>query len=534
MARAEFNLESKLLENRVSQEIGVLIVDDDPIIRDHLETLCRENISGRLQFFQVSNLKDAFSTLYREISIRVVLLDKDLDQEDGTREDGIEAIPEIKKIRPVQVVVITGSDDLDDAIRAMEYDADAYIRKGFTENIKIAKIRKSIHHAKLQNQAVRSEMIHSSKKKPPVFPGKSPEAARIRNRIPIVSLNKAPVLLLGPTGAGKSTVARMIHHYRVEQAIREGQKEADIPYVAKNMGAIPQDLIESELFGHEKGSFTGADNDRVGAFELADGGVIFLDEIGEASPSVQTTLLQILDDGQFYRVGGKKPIRTRVKIIAATNRDLQEMIQKGTFREDLYYRLSITEIGLPSLAERGEDIPYMIEVLWSEVCDLAGIFPSIQEFPKELTQAISQNAHKLVGNNRMLRNELVRLLMEVPKDKRGLPILSKWKSVEDFFLNKTPAKKKNKKSAIKPSELLKSGIDFDDTAIAKMGLSPFLDEFRKKILADAVDTFGTNKDVSHALRWSASQVANYVKRYGIQTAKSRRAKGGLLHSENLQ
>lgn len=258
--------------------------------------------------------------------------------------DGMELLTRLQTMAPeLPVIIMTAHSDLDSAVNAFQKGAFEYLPKPFDVNDAVALISRALEHSKAQRlkhqkvpQAITPEII-----------GEAPAMQEVFRAIGRLSRSSISVLINGQSGTGKELVARALHKHspRHEQ-----------PFIALNMAAIPKDLIESELFGHEKGAFTGANTLRKGRFEQADGGTLFLDEIGDMPLDIQTRLLRVLADGQFYRVGGHQPIEVDVRIIAATHQDLEKLAATGKFREDLFHRLNVIRVHLPPLKERRQDI----------------------------------------------------------------------------------------------------------------------------------------------------------------------------------
>ncbi|WP_392440563.1 nitrogen regulation protein NR(I) [Edwardsiella piscicida] len=260
--------------------------------------------------------------------------------------DGLALLQQIKVRHPLlPVIIMTAHSDLDAAVSAYQQGAFDYLPKPFDIDEAVALVERAISHYQEQQQPARQ------------VPGSDPnadiigEAAAMQDVFRIIgrlSRSSISVLINGESGTGKELVAHALHRH---------SPRAKAPFIALNMAAIPRDLIESELFGHEKGAFTGASQIRQGRFEQADGGTLFLDEIGDMPLDVQTRLLRVLADGQFYRIGGYAPVRVDVRIIAATHQNLEQRVQEGMFREDLFHRLNVIRVHLPPLRERREDIP---------------------------------------------------------------------------------------------------------------------------------------------------------------------------------
>ncbi len=323
----------------------ILLIDDDPVDLQALKALVESwddaaVVAVRSGEAGVAQLKD--------VPVDLVLSDVCMPGMNG--EEVVRAVGEASPGLPV--VLITGRGDVKSAVRAMKLGAFDYVVKPPNADELRLTVGRALEHSRLQseNRFLRAELAAGGMYGERMI-GRSPAMLEVLELIDRVARADSTVLITGETGTGKELVAQAVH-YRSARSER--------PLVAVNCASLQQNLIESELFGHEKGSFTGAVATRRGRFEDADGGTLFLDEIGEISPAFQAKLLRVLQEGEFERVGGGRPIRVDVRIVASTNRDLAAEIRDGGFREDLYYRLSVIPIRLPPLRERREDIPLLV------------------------------------------------------------------------------------------------------------------------------------------------------------------------------
>ena len=310
--------------------------------------------------------------------------------------DGVEVLEKAKKIKPeIPIVMISGHGDLDTAVNTMRLGAFDYISKPPDLNRLLNTVRNALDTKVLivENKRLRKKVSKSYQ-----MIGESKAIATIKNIIEKVAATDARVLITGPNGTGKELVAHWLH---------EKSDRVKAPMVEVNCAAIPSELIESELFGHVKGSFTGANKDRAGKFEAANGGTIFLDEIGDMSLPAQAKVLRVLQESSISRVGSDKDIKVNVRIVAATNKNLKEEISAGRFREDLYHRLAVILIKVPSLNDRREDVPLLVNFFASKISEEQGT-------PKKI---FSEAAIKLLqeydwtGNIRELRNVVERLII---------------------------------------------------------------------------------------------------------------------------
>lgn len=317
----------------------IWILDDDKSIRWVFEkALARTD----MDFKTFSSVAEALHALERELPQVVV---SDIRMPNGS---GLDFLAEMKKQYPeIPVIIMTAYSDLESAVAAFQGGAFEYLAKPFDVDQAIEVIRRAVDESMRQATEV-SDVITET----PEIIGQAPSMQEVFRAIGRLSRSHSTVLINGESGTGKELVASALHRH---------SPRADKPFIALNTAAIPKDLLESELFGHERGAFTGAQAARRGRFEQADGGTLFLDEIGDMPSDLQTRLLRVLSDGQFYRVGGHQPVKVNVRIIAATHQDLEERVKHGLFREDLFHRLNVIRLRLPALRERREDIPLLVK-----------------------------------------------------------------------------------------------------------------------------------------------------------------------------
>jgi two-component system nitrogen regulation response regulator GlnG len=306
-------------------------------------------------------------------------------------ESGFDLIPRIKRIRPeLPILVMSAQNTLLTAITAAERGAFEYLPKPFD----LKELTNVVSRALASPQGRRDDGLEASEERLPLI-GRSPAMQEIYRVIARLTQTDLTVMIMGESGTGKELVARALHDYG---------KRRHGTFVAVNMAAIPKELVESELFGHERGAFTGATNRGIGRFEQAEGGTLFLDEIGDMPLEAQTRLLRVLQQGEYTTVGGRTPIRTDVRIIAATNRDLRQLISQGLFREDLYYRLNVVPLRLPPLRERVEDIPDLVRHFLRKAEDEGLPHKTLDNDALDLLRR-----HRWPGNVRELENLIRRL-----------------------------------------------------------------------------------------------------------------------------
>ena len=323
--------------------LSILVVEDDEGLQHLLRRLLSQE--GR-QVTVVGSGQEAIR-MAREIPVHVLMTDLKLPDIDG-----LDVLERIHKIDPKVIgIVMTGFGSIDCAVRAMKAGAVDFLAKPFDNELVVGAIKKAIEIHCRRNQIQSSRKAVREQYQLEQFVGASEPIRRVTEFVSQVADCDSTVLIHGESGTGKELVARMLH-------FNSGRK--DRPLIPVNCGAIPENLLESELFGHEKGAFTGAAHTRIGRFELAHGGTIFLDEIGELSLGLQVKLLRVLQERSFERVGGSKTIDVDVRVVAATNQDLELAVQQKRFREDLYYRLNVIPVTVPPLRDRRSDIPQLV------------------------------------------------------------------------------------------------------------------------------------------------------------------------------
>jgi len=315
----------------------VWIIDDDRSIRWVLEkALAREGIASS----SFGSADEALARLAAGDAPRALISDIRMPGASG-----LDLLKQVKQQHPdLPVIIMTAYSDLDSAVAAFQGGAFEYLPKPFDVDQAVALVRRALEQVSPQIGALPAETLA------PEIIGQAPAMQEVFRAIGRLSQSHATVLINGESGTGKELVARALHRHSPRR---------DGPFIAINTAAIPRDLLESELFGHEKGAFTGANAQRKGRFEEAASGTLFLDEIGDMPAELQTRLLRVLSDGQFYRVGGHQPIRANVRVITATHQNLEERVKAGLFREDLFHRLNVIRLRLPPLRERREDIPVL-------------------------------------------------------------------------------------------------------------------------------------------------------------------------------
>ena len=369
---------------------SILVVDDEEAIRTSLRSILED------EGYDVSVAANGVEALkiYGTDPPDLMILDIWMPEMDG-----LETLRRVKEFVPTtQVMMISGHGSIETAVKAIKLGAYDYIEKPLSlENVTL-RVKHALEQFRLaqENRSLRTKVQQKFE-----LVGQSPAMQRLRELIQTAGPTNSRVLIGGENGTGKELVARAIHMHSTR---------SDHPFVAVNCAAIPETLIESELFGHEKGSFTGATSMKRGQFEQADGGTLFLDEIGDMSLSTQAKVLRALQEQQFTRVGGTKLMKVDVRVLAASNKDLEKEIGKGHFREDLYYRLNVVPIIVPPLRERREDIPALVRHFMKTHVEEQGL--RMKEVSPEAMAVFQQ--YEWPGNIRELRNLIERLMIMVP------------------------------------------------------------------------------------------------------------------------
>ena len=368
----------------------VLIVDDEEGIRESLTGIFEDE---GYEVLSAPSSEEALKTI-KERTPDIIFLDVWLPEMDG-----LEALSKINEMeREVPVIIISGHGNIELAVKATRLGAYDFLEKPLSLDKVLLVAQRALERKQLEieNRALKADL-----EKKWQLVGDSEKMRVLTQQIEMAAQSNSRVLILGESGTGKELVARLLH---------EGSPRSNGPFIEVNCAAIPQELIESELFGHEKGSFTGASERKIGKFELANEGSLFLDEIGDMTLQTQAKVLRVLESQVFQRVGGAKSIKVGVRIIAATNKDLSEEVKKGGFREDLFFRLNVIPITVPPLRERKDDIPQLAKFFIDGFASDSGTRPKGLE-PEVIRMFQS---YSWPGNIRELRNAVERLMIMVP------------------------------------------------------------------------------------------------------------------------
>ncbi|MAF16686.1 MAG: nitrogen regulation protein NR(I) [Marinomonas sp.] len=473
----------------MSQQETVWIVDDDRSIRWVLEkTLEQEGIQCRL--FESA---EALASMIGKEQPTVIISDIRMPGMDG-----LALLSQLQKDHPyIPVIIMTAHSDLESAVASYQGGAFEYLPKPFDVEEAVSLIKRAIlHHNKSKPEILNEEESEPLAQKEII--GEAPAMQEVFRAIGRLANSNITVLINGESGTGKELVAQALHRH---------SPRAANPFIALNMAAIPHDLIESELFGHEKGAFTGANTQRRGRFEQANGGTLFLDEIGDMPAETQTRLLRVLADGEFYRVGGHTPVKVDVRIIAATHQDLEGLVTKGSFREDLFHRLNVIRIHLPKLAERREDIPKLARHFLSRAAE------ELHVEPKVLTKETENYMSRLdwPGNVRQLENTCRWLIVMAS----GREVL-----IEDLppeLLNATPSERPYGSW----EDALKNWVDSALASGQKGILEQAVPKFERIMIETALThTAGRRRDASLLLGWGRNTLTRKIKELGIDNSDS--------------
>ncbi|WP_260293980.1 nitrogen regulation protein NR(I) [Proteus vulgaris] len=470
------------------QKGNVWVVDDDSSIRWVLErAISREGMSCKT-FEHANDVLNALNTEIPDILLSDIRM-PDID--------GLSLLKIIKEQCPtLPVIIMTAHSDLDAAVNAYQQGAFDYLPKPFDIDETLALIDRAITHYREQKQPTNDE---NSLQSVSDMIGEAPAMQEVYRIIGRLSRSSISVLINGESGTGKELVAHALHRH---------SPRATAPFIALNMAAIPKDLIESELFGHEKGAFTGASQVRQGRFEQANGGSLFLDEIGDMPLDIQTRLLRVLAEGQFYRVGGYAPVKVDVRIIAATHQDLEKRVQAGDFREDLYHRLNVIRIQLPPLRDRTEDIPSLARYFLQKTAKELGVEAKVLH--QQSLQIMME--YNWSGNVRQLEN-VCRWLTVMTASQEIMP--------QDLPQEiRQPDEKVKSVSRLSSQHWSQHLSLWADEALSEGKeniLTDALPQFERTLLLSALAyTQGHKQDAARLLGWGRNTLTRKLKELGIE------------------
>ena len=468
----------------MSHSETVWIVDDDRSIRWVLEKALQQGGLTTQSFDSADSLLGRLSRQQPDVIISDIRMP-------GT--SGLEMLAQIRRQHPrLPVIVMTAHSDLDSAVASYQGGAFEYLPKPFDVDEAVSLVKRaSLHAREQQSQAAPAVQPHT-----PEIIGEAPAMQEVFRAIGRLSQSNITVLINGESGTGKELVAHALHRH---------SPRAHSPFIALNMAAIPKDLMESELFGHEKGAFTGAANQRRGRFEQADGGTLFLDEIGDMPADTQTRLLRVLADGEFYRVGGHTPVKVDVRIIAATHQDLETLVREGKFREDLFHRLNVIRIHIPRLADRREDIPTLARHFLARAARELSVEPKLL---KPDTEEYLSNL-PWPGNVRQLENTC-----------RWITVMA---SGREVHVDELPPELLSQSQEPQPAGNWEQGLRlWADQALAR-GQSNLLDVavpvFERIMIETALKhTAGRRRDAALLLGWGRNTLTRKIKELGMNVA----------------
>ena len=466
----------------MSKRENIWVIDDDRSIRWVLERALKqaemdvttfESASGVLERLD-KELPDAIVSDIRMPGI-----------------DGLELLSRINDLYPeLPVIIMTAHSDLDSAVSAYKGGAFEYMPKPFDVDDATALVRRAVEHARTNHESV--EDISSAA---PEIIGEAPAMQEVFRAIGRLSKSNITVLINGESGTGKELVAHALHKH---------SPRADKPFIALNTAAIPRELLESELFGHEKGAFTGAQSQRKGRFEQADSGTLFLDEIGDMPAELQTRLLRVLADGEFYRVGGHASVKVDVRIIAATHQDIEKRVADGGFREDLFHRLNVIRVHIPAMRERKEDIPLLFK------------------------HFLQQAAEELNVETKRINKETEKFLISLdwPGNVRQLENLSRWLTVmssgQTITLNDLPPELKSDSLASEADtqdwqNALRRWVDYRISNGEPGILKEATPGFERIMIESALKhTGGRRQDAARLLGWGRNTLTRKIKELGME------------------
>jgi len=487
----------------------IWIVDDDQSIRFVLEkALMREELPTR-SFTHPREVLLALDGVTPEESPQVLV--SDIRMPGGS---GLDLLSQVKARLPgLPVIIMTADSDLDSAVSAFQGGAYEYLPKPFDLTKAIELIRRAVEES--QREQTSATNVDST----PEMLGQAPAMQDVFRAIGRLSQSNVTVMITGESGSGKELVARALHKH---------SQRADGPFVAINTAAIPKDLLESELFGHERGAFTGAQAMRRGRFEQADGGTLFLDEIGDMKFDLQTRLLRVLSDGSFYRVGGHNAIKTNVRVIAATHQNLEQRVQEGAFREDLFHRLNVIRLRLPALRERREDIAVLTRHFLQQSAQQLGVEAKrISDASIELLQNFA-----FPGNVRQLENICHWLTVMAPAqaiEPKDLPpevLMSEPPIALHTAHLEAPTAVANQALAKPvvlnaPSENWQAGLEAEAMSLLASGRVDVWDEMTRRFEASLIQTAlahtrGRRIDAAHKLGIGRNTITRKIQELGLE------------------
>ncbi|AZZ35292.1 hypothetical protein CIK05_00225 [Bdellovibrio sp. qaytius] len=466
----------------------ILVVDDEVGLRNSLKELLSET-------YDVETAEDGEKALQliQEKSFEIVLSDLKMP-----KLDGLGLLAKIREVSPLtSFILMTAQGSIEGAVAAIHAGADDYLSKP----IEFAEVFHRINRIIELRAWNAKKILNSSEKNKTKLVGESQFLVDTKKFIAKVAHVNSPVLLLGPSGTGKEVVAKAIH---------EAKEDNNSPFVAVNCASLSENLLESELFGHEKGAFTGAVAAKPGKFELAAGGTIFLDEIGELQLNLQAKLLRVLQEKEFCRVGGTRVIKSQARVVAATHRNLKDLVDKGLFREDLYFRLNVLQYQMTPLCDRKEDIPLLINYFWNYICEDLGMKSSLSPSAKTVLEE-----YHYPGNIRELKNVLERLIVLTPQNGRvDLPQLPA------EIANRAPSQAPV--AVVSPISENSNSNEFQPPSWKPgMAIEGYLDHIEGEVIARAFEIVGENQvQAAELLGLNRGTLQYKIKKHQLAKKKS--------------
>lgn len=502
--------------------INVLILDDQRMWLETTRINCeaifeeikRESESfsseSAVEYFLCETVDEATEIL-SETLIHILFLDKDLGESSaGEKISGIDQIAKFKNLQPFcQILMLTADSSLTDIARAFRNGATDYLFKSADENLKAYRhevIRRGLEYyvrdvAQAKGISKASNRIYSK------FVASSPAMQRFENKLIAVSESSRPVLLLGDSGLGKGAASR-----RINELSAKHFKQDERPFIQLNIGSTDKAMAESVLFGTEPGAFTGAHNrTKAGLLDLARNGDIFLDEIGDASPDLQLKLLKVIEEKEYYRVGGNTPIKTNARFILATNKNLRQLVDAGSFRQDLYMRISVFEETLPSLRERKSDLPEIVRgFLDHALLEYPKKKIRFDDFTPEMVKYFSRD--EIPGNIRGIENDIFRLVAHTPVDEIGKPDFRNWKKTLAIHSSATFD------GVLSYKKIVSSKFDLSEGSFP--GIPQLLAAVERRILEDLKGQGESVNEIAKITKISRNTVIDRMKRYGLSSREA--------------